>query len=75
MHPALLGQLTHAGIDEEFVQQVRDKVTPGTSALFVLTSDAVVDKVRDAFAGQQAELLFTNLSADQEDKLREAFAE
>jgi hypothetical protein len=56
-------------------KRTRDQITPGTSALFVLTSDAVVDKVQEAFAGQRAELLFTNLSKDQEDTLREAFAE
>ena len=59
-----------------FINQVRDQVTPGTSALFVLTSDAVVDKVHDAFAGdQQAELIFTNLDNDQEAALREVFAD
>ena len=50
-------------------------VTPGTSALFVLTSGAVQDKVRDAFAGTQAELVHTNLSDADEKALREAFAE
>ena len=53
---------------------VRQKVTPGTSALFLLSSDAVVDRVKSEFAGTEAELISTNLSADQEAKLREAFA-
>jgi uncharacterized membrane protein len=35
----------------------------------------VVDKVRDAFAGQQMVLVETNLSHEQEDKLREVFAD
>lgn len=72
---ALVGTLSDVGIDDEFIKRTRDQVTPGTSALFVLTSDAVRDKVQEAFAGQRAELLFTNLSTDQEDTLREAFAE
>jgi uncharacterized membrane protein len=72
---ALMGSFTDVGIDDGFIKRTRDDITPGTSALFVLTSDAVVDKVRDAFAGQRAELLFTNLSTEQENKLREAFAE
>jgi uncharacterized membrane protein len=63
------------GIDDEFIKRTRDQITPGTSALFVLTSDAVVDRVQEAFTGQRAELLFTNLSKDQEDTLRAAFAE
>jgi uncharacterized membrane protein len=72
---ALAGSMGDVGIDDRFVKQVRDQVTPGTSALFLLTSDAVQDRVRDAFAGHQAELITTNLSKDQEAKLREAFAE
>jgi uncharacterized membrane protein len=72
---ALVGTLSDVGIDDEFIKRTRDQITPGTSALFVLTSDAVRDKVQDAFAGQRADLLFTNLSKDQEDTLREAFAE
>ena len=51
------------------------KVTPGTSALFVMSSDAVMDKVQDAFDGINAELIQTNLSEEQEAKLREAFAD
>jgi uncharacterized membrane protein len=72
---AIGGSLTDVGIDDRFIASVRDKVTPGTSALFVLTSDAVVDRVKEAFEGQQAELLTTNLSAEQEAKLREVFVE
>ena len=72
---ALAGSMTDVGIDDRFIKDVRDQVTPGTSALFVLTSDAVRDKVRDAFAGQRPELISTNLSNEQEAALRDAFAE
>ena len=72
---ALAGSMSDAGIDDRFIKQVRDQVTPGTSALFILTSDAVQDKVRDAFAGQQAQLISTNLSNEQEAALRHAFAD
>lgn len=73
---ALAGSLTDVGIDDNFINKVRDQVTPGTSALFLLSSDAVIDKVRDAFAGDQhGELIFTNLDNDQEAALREVFAE
>src|SRR3954447_27042804 len=51
---ALAGSLTHIGIDEGFIKEVREKITPGTSALFVLTSDAVMDKVRGAFPAADA---------------------
>ena len=72
---ALAGSFTDVGIDDQFIKRTRDNITPGTSALFVLTSDAVLDKVEDAFRGQRAELVFTNLSTEQENRLREAFAE
>jgi uncharacterized membrane protein len=72
---ALMGSLTDVGISNEFIDSVRQKVTPGTSALFLLSSDAVIDRVRDEFRETDAELITTNLSADQEQKLREAFAD
>jgi uncharacterized membrane protein len=71
---ALAGSLTDVGIDDGFINKVRDQVTPGTSALFVLTSDAVVDKVKDAFSGHEPDnLIFTNLSDEQEAALRQVF--
>jgi uncharacterized membrane protein len=72
---ALAGSLSDVGISDDFIKRTRDEITPGTSALFVMTSDAVIDKVRDAFAGQHPTLLSTNLSNEQEQALREAFAE
>lgn len=72
---ALGGSLADAGISDDFINSVKAKVTPGTSALFVLSSDAVLDKVRDAFQGTHAELIHTNLSNEEEAKLREAFAD
>jgi uncharacterized membrane protein len=71
----LAGSLTDVGIDDSFIKRVRDEVTPGTSALFVMSSDAVVDKVKEAFAGSSPELIFTNLTDEQEAAIREAFAE
>jgi uncharacterized membrane protein len=72
---ALAGSMSDVGIDDEFIKQVREQVTPGTSALFVMTSNAVVDKVLDQFKDSGASLVSTNLSHEQEAKLREAFSE
>jgi uncharacterized membrane protein len=71
---AIGGALSDVGIDDDFIKEVRGQVTPGTSALFVMTSGAVMDKVHEAFAGQSPQLLRTNLSNDQEDALRSVFA-
>jgi uncharacterized membrane protein len=72
---ALVGHFAHYGIDEGFINQVRAKVTPGTSALFLLVGEAVVDKIVEAVKGQQFEIIQTNLSKEQEDQLREAFGQ
>lgn len=72
---ALTGRLTDYGIDDEFVRKTREQVTPGTSALFVLSSDAVQDRIAEAFDGVPAELLFTNLTTEQEQQLREVFGD
>jgi len=70
---ALSGSLRDVGIDDKFIDDVRDKVTPGTSALFLLSSGEVLDRVADAFKDQKLELIETNLSHDEEAKLREVF--
>jgi uncharacterized membrane protein len=72
---ALGGSLADAGISDDFINSVRSSITPGTSALFVLSSDAVLDKIQDAFKGTKAELIHTNLSDAQEAALRAAFTE
>lgn len=71
---ALGGSLTDVGIDDAFIKKVREEITPGTSALFLLSSDAVVDRIKNAFPGGQAELINTNLSQEEEAKLREVFS-
>ncbi len=72
---ALTGSMSDVGIDDAFIKRMREQIQPGTSALFVLSSGAVVDKVKEAFEGQQMVLVETNLTHEQEDKLREVFAE
>jgi len=70
---ALGGAFRDYGIDDDFIKRIRTQVTEGTSALFLMTSDAVVDRVADAMKGDKFEIIATNLSHDQEQKLREAF--
>lgn len=74
---ALGGALTDVGIDDDFIGSVRSKVTPGTSALFVLSSGAVPDRVFAALKEQgiHGELIQTNLSQEDEQRLRTAFEE
>jgi uncharacterized membrane protein len=72
---ALTGALANVGIKDEFINSVRSKVTEGTSALFLLTSGAVEHRVADAMKQFDFEIIATNLSREEEMKLREAFAE
>ena len=71
---ALPGSLSDVGIDDEFIKSVRTQITPGTSALFVMSSGTVIGNVKRAFDGLEAEWLQTDLDYYQEAKLREAFA-
>jgi uncharacterized membrane protein len=70
---ALTGSMADVGIDDDFIKSVQGKVTEGTSALFLMTSEAVMDKVADAFKGVEFEIVTTNLSQEEEEELREAF--
>ncbi|MEV6121375.1 DUF1269 domain-containing protein [Streptomyces sp. NPDC052077] len=72
---ALGGKMADVGIDDDFIESVKSEVTPGTSALFLLSQDAVVDRVREAFPGGHAQLLQSNLNGEQEAKLRSVFAD
>lgn len=71
---ALSGHFADYGINDQFIEDVRSKVTEGTSALFLMSEKATIDKVLEAFKGKQIELLQSNLSIDQEAKLKEHFA-
>jgi uncharacterized membrane protein len=74
---AIGGAFADVGIDDNFIKSVRSSVTEGTSALFLLTSGAVMDKVADAVKarGIKFELIASNLSKENEEKLKEVFAE
>ena len=70
---ALSGKFNDYGINDNFINQVRKEVTEGTSALFLLSSDAVRDRIADEFKGVSAELILSNLSKEEEAKLIEDF--
>jgi uncharacterized membrane protein len=69
------GKLRDAGIDDDFIRSAHDQITPGTSALFLLSSDAMTDKVKEVIdkTGVRPQLIESNLSDVQEAALREMF--
>ena len=73
---ALGGKMSDYGIDDDFIKSVREKVTEGTSALFLLTDKAVTDKVVEELKGEKLnfELIASNLSKEQEEELMSAFS-
>lgn len=58
----LSGYFTDYGIDDELIEDVRNQVTEGTSALFLLTSSVTLYQVEEACQDNE-----------QEAKLREDF--
>jgi uncharacterized membrane protein len=66
--------LSDVGIDDNFIYEVRSKVTEGSSALFLLSRDALVDRIVEASQGVKPDLIATNLPPEQEMKLRNLFA-
>ncbi len=72
---AIGGAFSDYGIGNEFIENVRSKVTEGSSALFLLVGQVTTDRVVEAFkAAPEFEVIATNLSQEQEEKLKEAFA-
>ena len=70
---ALGGKMADYGISDDFIKKTRDQVTEGTSALFLMTSAAVMDKVVEQLKGEDFELISSNLTKEQEDNLMAAF--
>ena len=66
---ALTGSMADVGIDDDFIKQVREQVTPGTSALFALTSGAnAPERVIDELKAYDFEIISTNLPEEQENR-------
>jgi uncharacterized membrane protein len=72
---ALSAHFADYGIGKDFLDQVRSKVTEGTSALFLMVGQVTADRVVEAFKGApKFEVIASNLSRDQEQRLKAAFA-
>lgn len=69
---ALMGKVEKTGIDAEFQRQVRDMLTPGTSALFLVVERATPDKAVEALSKFGGTVLKSSLSKDAEKELQEA---
>jgi uncharacterized membrane protein len=67
---ALMHKLRHAVIADAMLETVKGDMSPGTSAMVLLSSDAKIDAVVHAFEGRPMELVRTDLSVPEQDRLR-----
>ena len=68
---AAIKRARSAGLDEEFLRGVREHVTPGTSALLVLSSDADPVAVGEVLRYSEAVLLQADLTPEARQLLEE----
>lgn len=61
------------GIGKAELERIREKVTPGTSALFVVTENANFDRLGERLHGMNAQLVSTNLTDSERQVLVETF--
>lgn len=67
---ALMGKVAKSGIDQQFQEQVREALQPGTSALFMILEQATTDKALDALSRYGGKVIKTSLSKEQEEELQ-----
>lgn len=66
------GAVSDIGVDDTFMKDLGKELSPGSAALVLLVRSATEDKVIDELGGQyHGKLLQTNLSSEEEARLRE----
>jgi uncharacterized membrane protein len=71
---AISGSLKDVGIDDNFMKSLGETLKPDTAALCVLIRQMTADKVLEEIQKFGGTLIQTNLSHDNETKLRDALA-
>jgi len=69
---AIAGKFTDVGIDDNFIKDASSALGPGQAALCVLIRSVTADKVVADMAKFGGTVLRTNLTLEQEEKLKEA---
>jgi len=67
---AISGKLRDIGISNDFMKELGETLTAGTSALFVLVHDATPDKVMEGLKGFKGKIIQTSLAKDKEEELQ-----
>jgi uncharacterized membrane protein len=61
------------GITKDDLERIRTEVVPGSSALFMVTEDADLDRLGERFRGRDAKLISTNLTEAERKIMLETF--
>ena len=72
---AMVSKMKHANIDSSMIESAKSDMTPGTSVLVLLSTDAAIDTVAGALQGLGMELTRSDLSVQQQDHVRAAFSD
>jgi uncharacterized membrane protein len=72
---AVAGSLSDFGVADDFVQQVREDVVPGTSALFIVCTDASAQRFGVVLQGLATQTVSSALSPAQERRLHDVLGE
>jgi len=70
---AVVGKFSDFGISDYFIKKVGATIMPNQSALFTLVESMALDEVVETLARRRATLLLTNMTHEEELRLREAF--
>lgn len=68
---ALGGKLAESGINEQFTDQLKKKLQPGNSAIFILVRAVTADKVIPELSEFGGKVIQTNLSKKAEERLQQ----
>jgi len=69
---ALSGKMSDVGINDDFMKQLGETLTDGTSALFVLVRKSTPDKVLERLKAFKGRVIQTSMTAEKEEELRAA---
>ena len=74
---ALMGRRRHGVIDSSMIEAARGDMTPGTSVAVMLSANANIDAIAGTFQGlgRDIELIRTDLSVPDQDRLKAAIRE
>jgi uncharacterized membrane protein len=71
---AISGALSDIGVDDDFMRELGESLTPGSSALFILIRKVTPDKVLEEVAPYGGKVLRTSLTKDKETQLQEVLS-